>query len=182
MFVFNTYITYYMPLLLLVGNHDLPGMASKASSVDIFKALDVPNVIVGNEPTGRVVDTRSGPVCLAWMPYPMRNRLLTHDQYKGNSVEDLDQALLMAVDTLVQDLEHHFGGCVLEIEREPRDGVVREVRGMGILRGVELVADTTTMAPFPALIALSDASRPLSPLHPLPGDLGEAFIKISTMV
>ena len=30
-------------------------------------------------------------------------------------------------------------------------GVVREVRGMGILRGVELVADTTTMAPFPAL-------------------------------
>ena len=30
-------------------------------------------------------------------------------------------------------------------------GVVREVRGMGVLRGVELVKDTTTMEPFPAL-------------------------------
>ena len=94
----------HMPLLLLVGNHDLPGMASKASSVDIFKALDVPNVIVGNEPTGRVVDTRSGPVFLAWMPYPMRNRLLAKDQHQGKSLHDLDLALETAVVTIVRDL------------------------------------------------------------------------------
>ena len=93
-----------MPVLLLVGNHDLPGMASKATSIDIFSALDVHNVIVGGQPDGQVIETARGPFYLAWMPYPMRNRLLTHDQYKGNSVEDLDQALLMAVDTLVQDL------------------------------------------------------------------------------
>jgi adenosylmethionine-8-amino-7-oxononanoate aminotransferase len=30
-------------------------------------------------------------------------------------------------------------------------GVIREVRGMGVLRGVELVRDTRTMAPFPEL-------------------------------
>jgi len=30
-------------------------------------------------------------------------------------------------------------------------GVIREIRGKGILRGVELVKDTKTMAPFPAL-------------------------------
>ena len=94
----------HMPLLLLVGNHDLPGMASKASSVDIFKALDVPNVIVGNEPEGRVVDTRSGPVFLAWMPYPMRNRLLAQDQHRGKSLHDLDLALQTAVVTLIKDM------------------------------------------------------------------------------
>ena len=94
----------HMPLLVLVGNHDVPGMASKASSVDIFKALDVPNVIVGNEPTGEVVDTRSGPVFLAWMPYPMRNRLLTKDQYQGKSLHDLDLALQTAVVTIIKDL------------------------------------------------------------------------------
>ncbi len=93
-----------MPVLLLVGNHDLPGMASKATSVDIFGALDVRNVIVGSEPTGRVVETRRGPFFLAWMPYPMRNRLLTGEQHRGKSVEELDRALRAAVSTLVEDL------------------------------------------------------------------------------
>lgn len=93
-----------MPVLLLVGNHDLPGMASKASSVDIFGALDVLNVIVGSEPAGQVVETPRGPFFLAWMPYPMRNRLLTQEQHRGKSVEELDQALRSAVATLVKDL------------------------------------------------------------------------------
>jgi exonuclease SbcD len=93
-----------MPVLLLVGNHDLPGMASKATSVDIFDALDVPNVIVGSEPAGKVVVTQRGPFFLAWMPYPMRNRLLTQEQHRGKSVEELDQALRLAVATLVKDL------------------------------------------------------------------------------
>ena len=93
-----------MPVLLLVGNHDLPGMASKATSADIFGALDVPNVIVGSEPAGKVVETSRGPFFLAWMPYPMRNRLLTQEQHRGKSVEELDQSLRTAVATLVEDL------------------------------------------------------------------------------
>jgi adenosylmethionine-8-amino-7-oxononanoate aminotransferase len=38
-----------------------------------------------------------------------------------------------------------------KLERLKRHGVVREVRGKGILRGVELVKDTRTMEPFPEL-------------------------------
>jgi adenosylmethionine-8-amino-7-oxononanoate aminotransferase len=37
------------------------------------------------------------------------------------------------------------------LRRLTRYGVVREVRGQGILRGVELVKDTTSMAPWPEL-------------------------------
>jgi len=37
------------------------------------------------------------------------------------------------------------------LERLARHGVVREVRGRGVLRGVELVRDTRSMAPFPEL-------------------------------
>jgi adenosylmethionine-8-amino-7-oxononanoate aminotransferase len=37
------------------------------------------------------------------------------------------------------------------LERLARYGVVREVRGRGVLRGVELVRDTRSMAPFPEL-------------------------------
>lgn len=93
-----------MPTLLLVGNHDMPGMAAKASSLDIFRALDVPGVIVGYKPEGRVVETRRGPVFLAWMPYPMRNRLLSREEHAGKSIEELELALRETVSDILRDL------------------------------------------------------------------------------
>jgi exonuclease SbcD len=93
-----------VPTLLLVGNHDMPGMAAKASSVDIFRALDVPGVIVGQRAEGRVVETRGGPVYLAWVPYPMRNRLLAREEHLGKTIEELDLALRLAVADVLRDL------------------------------------------------------------------------------
>lgn len=93
-----------VPTLLLVGNHDLPGIAAKANSLDIFDALDVPGIIVGRRPEGRVIETRSGPVYLAWMPYPMRNRLLSQNEHQGKSIKDLEVALRDAVATILADL------------------------------------------------------------------------------
>lgn len=93
-----------MPTLLLVGNHDMPGMPSKASSVDIFKALDVPGVIVGRRPEGRVVETRRGKVYLAWMPYPMRNRMLSSEEHQGKSIEELEIALRQTVSDILRNL------------------------------------------------------------------------------
>ncbi|MGA2112407.1 MAG: exonuclease SbcCD subunit D [Anaerolineales bacterium] len=81
------------PTLLLVGNHDLPGTVQKASSLDIYRVLDVPNVIVGHSPGSQVVNTASGPVFLAWIPYPMRNRLLVEEEHRLKTLEELDQAL-----------------------------------------------------------------------------------------
>jgi exonuclease SbcD len=82
-----------MPTLLLVGNHDMPGMVVKANSLDIFRALDVPGVIVGYKDDTQVVQTAHGPVLLAWMPYPMRNRLMAWKKYQGKSIEELNQGL-----------------------------------------------------------------------------------------
>ena len=93
-----------MPTLLLVGNHDMPAMSSKASSVDIFRALQVPNVIVGHKAEGQVVETKRGPVYLGWVPYPMRNRLLTREQYQGKSIEELQDSLQEVVTTLIRQL------------------------------------------------------------------------------
>jgi exonuclease SbcD len=94
-----------VPTLLLVGNHDMPGMAAKANSLDIFRALDVPGVIVGYKAENRVIETRRGPVFLAWIPYPMRNRLLSREEHAGKSIEELENALREVVSDLVKDLE-----------------------------------------------------------------------------
>lgn len=93
-----------MPVLLVVGNHDTPGMAAKASSVDIFQALAVPGILVGGRPGGQVVPTRRGPVYLAWMPYPIRNRLLSQPEQQGKSIEELEAALQATVIDIVRDL------------------------------------------------------------------------------
>jgi exonuclease SbcD len=82
-----------VPVVLLVGNHDLPTMVQRASSVDIFRTLDVPNVIVGRAEDVHHIETRRGPVQVATVPYPVRQRLLAHDEYRGLSIERLDEAL-----------------------------------------------------------------------------------------
>jgi exonuclease SbcD len=82
-----------VPVVLLVGNHDLPTMVKKASSVDIFRTLDVPHVTVGRREEVHRIDTRRGPVQVATVPYPVRQRLLAHDDFRGLSIEALDREL-----------------------------------------------------------------------------------------
>jgi exonuclease SbcD len=93
-----------VPIVLLVGNHDLPTMVQKASSVDIFRALDVPNVIVGRDERVHHIETRRGPVQVATVPYPVRQRLLTRDEYRGLSIEALDEALQRIVTDNIEAL------------------------------------------------------------------------------
>ena len=93
-----------VPTLLLVGNHDMPGMAVKASAVDIFQALAVPGVRVGHKSGWQEVATRRGPVFLAWMPYPMRNRLLAREENQSKTIDELELALRQTVSDILGDL------------------------------------------------------------------------------
>jgi exonuclease SbcD len=102
-------LTDVVPTLLLVGNHDMPGMVAKASSLDIFKALKVPRAILGDKAEGRVVETRRGPLYLAWMPYPMRNRLLARQENQGKSLHELEIALREAVSLILRQLALEAG-------------------------------------------------------------------------
>ncbi len=99
-----------IPTLLLVGNHDLPGTVSKATSLDIYQVLDIPNVIVGNKPDTRLVQTASGPVFLAWMPYPSRNRLLVDEEHKAKSLPELELALRDTVTRYIREFSERAAG------------------------------------------------------------------------
>ena len=93
-----------VPVVLLVGNHDLPTMVQRASSVDIFRTLDVPNIVVGRVEDIHRIETRRGPVQVATVPYPVRQRLLAHDEYRGLSIEQLDEALQRIVTNNIRAL------------------------------------------------------------------------------
>ena len=99
-----------IPTLLLVGNHDLPGTVARATSLDIYHVLEIPNVIVGYKPGSQLIQTASGPVFLAWMPYPSRNRLLVDEDHKGKSLPELEQALRDVVTGMIRDLSEQAAG------------------------------------------------------------------------
>jgi exonuclease SbcD len=82
-----------VPVFMLVGNHDIPGMAARATSIDIFRILDVPNVTIGRAIGAQVIETRRGPAFVGWVPFPVRNRLIAQEEHRGASVEALDRAV-----------------------------------------------------------------------------------------
>lgn len=83
-----------VPTVLLVGNHDMSAADRSASSIDIFKTLDVPNVTVGNREVLHQITCRRGqPLQVATVPYPQRSRLLSQEDYRKLTIEALDKAL-----------------------------------------------------------------------------------------
>jgi exonuclease SbcD len=92
------------PVVLLAGNHDIPSMTQKASSVEIFHTLEVENVVVGRTDALHVVETRRGPVQVATIPYPVKQRLLGEISTAGMSLGDLDILLREQVDLVIRSL------------------------------------------------------------------------------
>lgn len=91
-----------IPTVLLVGNHDVPVMEQRASSIEIFATLDVPHVIVAARPDLLRLETHHGPLQLATIPYPVRQRLLTREQFRQMPQEALDRAVSEAVVSLIE--------------------------------------------------------------------------------
>lgn len=94
----------YCPVVLLVGNHDIPTMLEKASSVEIFHTLEVENVVVGRTPRLHWVETRRGPVQIATVPYPVRQRLLADVSTRGLGIDHIDEMLREKLDQLIRAL------------------------------------------------------------------------------
>jgi exonuclease SbcD len=94
-----------IPVILLVGNHDLPAVAKRATSIDIFGTLEVPNVIVGNrEELHQITCRRGQPLQVATAPYPLRSALVSKEEVQGKSLAELDAALQAAMITNIQAL------------------------------------------------------------------------------
>ncbi|MEP7357748.1 MAG: exonuclease SbcCD subunit D [Anaerolineales bacterium] len=92
-----------LPVFMLAGNHDIPGTAARATSIDIYRTLQVNNVTVGRRDGSQVFQTRRGPVFVGWMPFPVRNRLIAQEEHRGASVEELDRVVANLV---TAELDH----------------------------------------------------------------------------
>jgi len=94
-----------IPVVLLVGNHDLPSQEKRASSIEIFRTLDVPNVLVTSRDQLHRLTTRRGePIQVATVPYPMRQRLLEREEYRDKTIAELDAIVQQIVTENIQAL------------------------------------------------------------------------------
>lgn len=73
----------HCPVVLLPGNHDLPGSIDRASAVDIFDTLRVQNVVVGWDYEVHSVRSVHGTVQVVTVPYPIKQQLLTNKELRG---------------------------------------------------------------------------------------------------
>jgi exonuclease SbcD len=94
-----------IPVVLLVGNHDLPAQERRASSVEIFRTLEVPNVLVGRNDSLHQLTTRRGTtIQVATVPYPVRQRLLAREEHKDKTIAELDALVQEIVTENIQAL------------------------------------------------------------------------------
>ena len=78
-----------IPTFLLVGNHDLPNAVSRATAVEIFSTLRVPNLYVGTNLQTYLVPTRAGPLQILAVPWPRRSVLLSREESRGLSIDGI---------------------------------------------------------------------------------------------
>ena len=100
------------PVVLLVGNHDLPSVEKRASSIEIYETLNVPNTIVGRDYALHEVATRRGPVLVATAPYPARHHLLRgvdlpHNKTIAEIDALLEEQLNVRLERLAEEADHY---------------------------------------------------------------------------
>ena len=94
-------------VLLLTGNHDLPNAIGRATTVEIFKTLSIPNVIVANTLGTYIIDTRNGAIQVIALPWARRSALLSRESIKNLTLEQVNEKL---ESTLTELLEQEIAG------------------------------------------------------------------------
>ena len=90
-----------LPTVLIAGNHDVPNAAGRAHTLEIFRTLEVDNVYVARSPGVFDIETAHGPVQVGTLPWIVRSSLLTRQEFKNKSLEEINRDLVERVETIL---------------------------------------------------------------------------------
>jgi exonuclease SbcD len=80
--------------VIVAGNHDIPLSTGRATSVDIFRALEIDNVTVARTIGTHRIETKSGLLQVLAFPWSVRSLAQAHPEYKNRTIADLNQAMI----------------------------------------------------------------------------------------
>ena len=90
-----------VPMFILVGNHDLPNAWARAHTVEIFDTLAVPHTWVARQPRFVTLPTAAGPVQVIALPWVTPATLLSKDEFRTASFEQLNGLMIDKLEELL---------------------------------------------------------------------------------
>lgn len=142
------------PVVLLVGNHDLPPALMKASSIEIYDTLAVPNVWVANDYETRLLQTRRGPIIVGTAPYPIRSRLLQDAKTMGMTISQTDALLHQQITNILDQLAQQADAL------DPNSEIPRLLTAHFTVSGAIWGSERSVMVGRDVAIALSALADP----------------------
>jgi len=110
-----------IPVFLLVGNHDLPNAVGRATTTEIFDTLAIKNITASNKPGIYKIETPSGPVQIASLPWLRRSAVLSYMNRQGiksPGFEEINRQMeKMLTDIISDHASEVVGGSSLGSER-----------------------------------------------------------------
>ena len=91
-----------IPSFLLVGNHDTPHVQGRATSLDIYRTLPMPRVIIGDNATTYRIETAAGPVQIVAAPWIRRSQFLARDEMRGLSTFQINEKISETLTNIIQ--------------------------------------------------------------------------------
>ena len=104
-----------VPVFLLVGNHDLPHTTHRASAVEIFDVLGVPNVTTAERLGVYRVETPSGPLQVLALPWIRRSALLAREDVRSLPYEQFKKLLEDRLTEMVIDAGETLDPALLSV-------------------------------------------------------------------
>jgi len=123
-----------IPIFLLVGNHDLPNVVSRATAVEIFATLQVPHVTVGDSLRNYTIATKAGPLQVLAVPWPRRSTLLSREETRALTIEEVRS-----------EIERRMTGGIEALARELDPGLPAILTGHVMVNGATVGTERSMM-------------------------------------
>ncbi|MCS6777131.1 MAG: exonuclease SbcCD subunit D [Chloroherpetonaceae bacterium] len=82
-----------VPVVLLVGNHDMPPIRGRANAVEIYRTLGVRHTHVFSKADIQILHTRVGPVRIAALPYLVKGYSIAREEFQGKTIDETRRLL-----------------------------------------------------------------------------------------
>ncbi|WP_066382769.1 MULTISPECIES: exonuclease subunit SbcD [unclassified Anabaena] len=90
---FRRLVDANIPTVLLVGNHDQHSQGQGGASLNIYRTLGVPGVVVGDKLMTHHITTPNGKVQVITLPWLTRSMLMTRQETDSLSLAEVNQLL-----------------------------------------------------------------------------------------
>ena len=92
-----------IPVVSIVGNHDHPLSFGKTHALDIFNTVPLEGLHVFSKPGVIKLETKSGPVQVVGIPWPMRHNIMTKKEHRHKDPSEIAAYISEKVGVIIRD-------------------------------------------------------------------------------